>query len=90
MYYFLALMPQVAMDAAGVFERAASLLEYGIAGILVLTLLLWFLERRETTKRFERVMKETAKADLAVAKALVAVQTILLTHGWNPHDPTDD
>jgi hypothetical protein len=87
--YLLALMPQ-AVDAAGVFDRAASLLEYGIAGILVLTLLLWFLERRETTKRFERLMKESAKADLAVAKALVAVQTILLTHGWNPHDPAND
>lgn len=88
--YFLALMPQAAAEVASVSNFVTSLLDYGTQGILVLTLLLWFLERRETIKRFERLMKESAKADLAVAKALVAVQTILLTHGWNPHDPAND
>lgn len=71
------------------FESATRLLDYGIAGILVLTLLLWFIERRDTTKRFERIMKESAKADLAVAKALQAVQTLLTIHGWCNTDDTD-
>ena len=64
-------------------DGATHLLDYGIAGILVLTLLLWFFERRETMRRFERVMIEGASADLAVAKALESVLTVLTIHGWS-------
>lgn len=72
--------------AEWIFARATSLLEYGIAGILIFVLIAWFIERRETIRRFERLLKESAVADMEVAKALYAVQTLLTLHGWSTSD----
>lgn len=64
------------MVAQNIFEGIGTLLEYK-DGLIALVLILWFLERRETTKRFERLFNVGATADLDVATALQAIQTIL-------------
>ncbi len=77
-------------NLGSLFHEALAFLDYGSEGILVLVLLLWFIERRETIKRFEKVLKESAAADLEVAKALSAVSTVITVHGWWDSEDTDD
>ena len=79
----------LAQDPATLIDSSVKLLEYGIAGILVLSLILWFIERQWSSKRFEAALKESAKADLEVAKALQACVTILTIHGWKIDDSNE-